>query len=32
MKDIRSGEQADADPAAWAPPDDDLRPRIVTTP
>ena len=32
VKDIRSGDQAEADPATWTPPDDDLRPRIVTTP
>jgi len=31
VKDIRSGEQVDADPAAWAPPAEDLRPRIVST-
>ena len=30
VKDIRSGEQVDADPAAWAPPSEDLRPSIVT--
>lgn len=29
VKDIRSGEQVDADPAAWLPPADDLRPRLV---
>jgi histidyl-tRNA synthetase len=29
VKDIRSGEQVDADPAAWIPPDADLRPSIV---
>lgn len=29
VKDIRSGEQAPADPAAWTPGDDDLLPRIV---
>ncbi len=29
VKDIRSGEQVDADPAAWAPPVEDLRPRVV---
>jgi histidyl-tRNA synthetase len=32
VKDIRSGDQVDADPAAWAPPDADLRPTIVTRP
>ncbi|WP_104179845.1 histidine--tRNA ligase [Arthrobacter sp. B0490] len=30
VKDIRSGEQAPADPASWTPPADDLRP-VVTT-
>jgi histidyl-tRNA synthetase len=30
VKDIRSGEQVTADPAAWAPPTDDLRPRVRT--
>jgi histidyl-tRNA synthetase len=29
IKDIRSGEQAVADPAAWAPPETDLRPQVV---
>ena len=29
VKDIRSGEQVEADPATWTPPDADLRPRIV---
>jgi histidyl-tRNA synthetase len=28
VKDIRSGEQVDADPTAWAPPAEDLRPHI----
>jgi histidyl-tRNA synthetase len=28
VKDIRSGEQAGADPAAWAPPAEDLRPTV----
>jgi len=28
VKDIRSGAQAEADPAAWAPPPDDLRPSV----
>jgi histidyl-tRNA synthetase len=31
VKDIRSGEQVDADPAAWAPPRADLRPAIIST-
>ncbi|MDQ3629586.1 MAG: histidine--tRNA ligase [Actinomycetota bacterium] len=30
VKDIRSGEQVDADPDAWRPPTADLRPQIVT--
>ncbi len=30
VKDIRSGDQVDADPDAWQPPPADLRPRIVT--
>ncbi|MGH3479532.1 MAG: histidine--tRNA ligase [Nocardioidaceae bacterium] len=30
VKDIRSGDQVDADPDAWQPPTADLRPRIVT--
>jgi len=29
VKDIRSGEQADADAATWAPPAEDLWPRVV---
>jgi histidyl-tRNA synthetase len=29
VKDIRSGEQLAADPAAWEPPAEDLKPRIV---
>lgn len=29
VKDIRSGEQVDADAASWAPPAEDLRPRAV---
>ncbi|MBL8928694.1 MAG: histidine--tRNA ligase [Kineosporiaceae bacterium] len=31
VKDIRSGEQVEADAADWAPPEQDLRPRIVVT-
>jgi histidyl-tRNA synthetase len=31
VRDIRSGEQVDADPAAWVPPADDLRPSIIGT-
>jgi histidyl-tRNA synthetase len=31
VKDIRSGDQVDADPALWRPPDDDLRPRLTVT-
>jgi histidyl-tRNA synthetase len=30
VKDIRSGEQVDADPATWTPPIDDLRPQVNT--
>jgi histidyl-tRNA synthetase len=29
VKDIRSGEQVDADPATWMPPADDLRPQVT---
>ena len=29
VKDIRSGEQVAADPAAWTPPTEDLRPRVT---
>ena len=29
VKDIRSGEQVDADPAAWLPPTEDLRPVVA---
>ena len=29
VKDIRSGEQVDADAASWAPPAEDLLPRVV---
>lgn len=28
VKDIRSGEQVEADPAAWVPPEEDLSPRV----
>ncbi len=31
VKDIRSGEQHDADPSSWSPPDADLHPRVVST-
>jgi histidyl-tRNA synthetase len=31
VKDIRSGDQVDADPATWAPPEADLRPTIIRT-
>ena len=31
VKDIRSGEQVDADPDAWHPPAEDLRPQVVST-
>jgi histidyl-tRNA synthetase len=30
VKDIRSGDQVEADPATWSPPEADLRPTIVT--
>jgi len=30
VKDIRSGEQTDADPDTWTPPSEDLRPRVLT--
>ncbi len=30
VKDIRSGDQAEADPDAWSPPRQDLRPRVTT--
>ncbi|HET8604087.1 MAG TPA: histidine--tRNA ligase [Marmoricola sp.] len=29
VKDIRSGNQVDADPSTWQPPETDLRPRVV---
>jgi histidyl-tRNA synthetase len=31
VKDIRSGDQVDADLEVWTPPDADLRPTILTT-
>jgi histidyl-tRNA synthetase len=31
VRDIRSGEQVDADPAMWVPPAEDLRPSIIVT-
>jgi histidyl-tRNA synthetase len=31
VKDIRTGDQVDADPAAWTPPEADLRPRTIST-
>lgn len=31
VKDIRSGNQVAADPATWQPPNQDLRPQVVTT-
>ena len=31
VKDIRSGDQVDADPGTWTPPVEDLRPRVVST-
>ena len=30
IKDIRSGEQTGADASSWQPPDEDLRPRVVS--
>ncbi len=30
VKDIRSGDQRAADPATWAPPEEDLRPRVTS--
>jgi histidyl-tRNA synthetase len=30
VKDIRSGAQAEADASSWMPPEDDLRPRVIT--
>ena len=30
IKDIRSGDQVEADPATWTPPEADLRPQVVT--
>ena len=30
VKDIRSGDQVDADPAGWTPPTEDLRPRVLS--
>ena len=32
VKDIRSGDQVDADPATWTPPAEDLRPSIIEVP
>jgi histidyl-tRNA synthetase len=32
VKDLRSGDQVEADPAAWAPPPTDLHPQIQETP
>ena len=31
VKDIRSGDQVAADPATWTPPEEDLRPQVVST-
>ncbi|MDQ4054240.1 MAG: histidine--tRNA ligase [Actinomycetota bacterium] len=31
VKDIRSGDQVSADPDAWAPPTEDLRPQVLTS-
>ena len=32
VKDIRSGDQVDADPDTWTPPTEDLRPQVVVPP
>jgi histidyl-tRNA synthetase len=32
VKDIRSGDQVDADPASWQPPEEDLHPSVRTSP
>ncbi len=32
VKDIRSGDQVEADPATWTPPSEDLRPQVVIAP
>jgi histidyl-tRNA synthetase len=31
VKDIRTGEQVEADPGSWTPPEADLRPTIIST-
>ena len=31
VKDIRTGQQVEADPSTWSPPAQDLRPQVVTT-
>ena len=31
VKDIRTGDQVEADPGTWTPPEDDLRPTIIST-
>jgi histidyl-tRNA synthetase len=31
VKDIRSGEQVEADPSTWTPPEADVRPSIIST-
>jgi histidyl-tRNA synthetase len=31
VKDIRIGDQVDADPDGWSPPPEDLRPQVVST-
>jgi len=30
IKDIRSGDQVEADPSTWTPPEADLRPQVIT--
>ena len=32
VKDLRSGEQTSADPAAWRPPEEDRHPRVLAGP
>jgi histidyl-tRNA synthetase len=32
VKDIRSGDQVDADPQTWTPPEEDARPRVMLAP
>jgi histidyl-tRNA synthetase len=32
VKDIRSGDQVDADPQTWTPPDEDAQPQVMLAP